>query len=97
MERVETRSDRESLADRGLTVVAVAGAVGGAIGGAVLGADIGTAFPLACGTLGTMLGSGSAAGGWCLLTRAWARVVTPSRVHHPIASVRTGTPAPHPG
>jgi hypothetical protein len=64
---------RESLVDSLLTIVAMVGAVGGAILGAALGAAVGTAFPLAWGTLGTMLGSGLAAGGWCLLAHFWAR------------------------
>ena len=55
----------ESLADRVLSFVAMAGSFGGALAGTVLGA--GTPFPIACGTLGTMLGSGSAAAAWCLL------------------------------
>lgn len=71
MSTVETRATvsgarEESFADRGLALVAMAGAVGGAITGAVLGTEAGVAFPVLCGALGTMLGSLTAAGGWCL-------------------------------
>jgi hypothetical protein len=69
---VPEQTSGESGADRVLTFAAMAGAVGGAVGGAALGAAAGTAFPIAWGTLGTMLGSGSAAAGWCLLVRLWA-------------------------
>ena len=69
---VEASSERgESLADRGLSLAAMSGAVGGALAGAVLGAEVGSAFPVLCGALGTMLGSGLAAGAWCLLTDLW--------------------------
>ena len=62
--RVEAKGEYgESLADRVLSLVAMAGAVGGAIGGAVVGAEVGTTFPTVYG----MLGSGLAVGGWCLL------------------------------
>jgi hypothetical protein len=105
MATVETRlahdpvdaAQGESLADRGLPLVAMVGAVGGAIGGAALGAEIGTAFPLAFGTLGTMLGSGAAAGGWCLLTRAWARLFTTNTIRHPIHSGPVAAPVPRLG
>ncbi len=72
MATVETRTAGvssardESFADRGLALVAMAGAVGGAVTGAVLGTEAGAAFPVLCGALGTVLGSLTAAGGWCL-------------------------------
>jgi hypothetical protein len=70
--RVEAPSERgEPLVDRVLSIVAMVGGAGGATAGVVLGAEADTAFPVACGTLGTMLGSGLAAGGWCLLVRLW--------------------------
>jgi hypothetical protein len=68
-----TRECDESLADRVLSLVAMVGAVSGAVGGTVLGVEADIAFPVACGTLGTMLGGGLAAGGWCLLDRLWTR------------------------
>jgi len=82
MTKVKSPSERgESLADRVLAFAAMAGAVGGAIGGAALGMEAGTAFPLVCGTLGTMLGSGLAAGGWCLLIRLWSVLSTGNETH----------------
>lgn len=71
--RAETASGGgESLADRLLTFVAMGGAVAGAVAGAGVGAEIGSAFPVACGGLGTMLGSGFAAGMWCLFADLWS-------------------------
>jgi uncharacterized membrane protein YebE (DUF533 family) len=76
MTEAKTTSERsESLADQVLAFAAMAGAMGGALAGTVLGAEVGTAFPVACGTLGTMLGSGSAAGVWYLLARLWTGLV----------------------
>jgi hypothetical protein len=73
MRTAETLNERgESLADQVLSFVAMAGAVGGAIAGAILGAEVGSAFPVLCGALGTMLGSGLAAGAWCLITDLWS-------------------------
>lgn len=56
----------EPLAERALTLAAMAGAVGGAIAGAALGTAAG-AMPELVGTLGVVLGSGFAAGAWSLL------------------------------
>lgn len=101
MEKVEMRladapAANESFADRMLALVAMAGAVIGGIGGTVLGADLGTAFPLAFGTLGTMIGSGAAAGGWCLLARAWEKLFTTNADHHPLPT-QVGAPVPRLG
>jgi hypothetical protein len=71
MLRGEVRKKGESLADWGLALTVMPGAVVGALVGAVLGSGAGTAVPLVCGTLGTMLGSGLAAGVWLLLVRVW--------------------------
>lgn len=72
MRAVEVSSERgESFADHALSLVAMTGAVGGALAGAALGADVGGAFPVLCGGVGTILGSGLAAGAWCLLTDLW--------------------------
>ncbi|MBN9123100.1 MAG: hypothetical protein J0I06_28830 [Planctomycetes bacterium] len=67
----EVEKGEESFADRVLSLVAMGGAVGGAVAGAALGSQIGSAFPVVCGGLGTMLGSGLIAGGWCLLVGLW--------------------------
>jgi hypothetical protein len=61
----------ESFGNWGLSLAAMSGAVAGAVGGMALGAEFGTAIPLVWGTLGTMLGSGLLAGGWCLLASLW--------------------------
>ncbi|MCI0702933.1 MAG: hypothetical protein L0241_17795 [Planctomycetia bacterium] len=58
---------QETLAERGLTLAAMGGAVCGALAGAGLGVEFGSAYPLLCGTLGTMLGSALTACGWSLL------------------------------
>lgn len=72
MATAETSNERgEPLADQVMPFVAMAGAVSGAIAGAVLGAEADSAFPVLCGALGTMLGSGLAAGAWCLFTDLW--------------------------
>lgn len=61
-----TSSDREeTLTDRLMAFTAMGGAVVGALAGTVLGTEAGGAFPAVCGALGTMLGSGLAAGAWC--------------------------------
>jgi hypothetical protein len=60
------RGGDESLADWTLALAALVGGVVGALGGAALGIEVGTRYPLVWGTLGTMLGSGFAIGGWCL-------------------------------
>jgi hypothetical protein len=92
MVAMESAPARETFADRVLTFAAMAGAVGGAIGGAVLGAEVGTAFPAVCGTLGTMIGSGATAGGWCLLAHLRAGPFTKRAVHHASAPPPRGAP-----
>ena len=62
----------ESLADRGLAPAGMGGGVAGAVAGAALGAAAGGFFPALCGMLGTVLGSGLAAFGWCLIARMGA-------------------------
>jgi hypothetical protein len=57
-EQPATTLYNESFGDVGLSFTAMSGAVAGAIGGAMLGAEIGSVFPVVCGALGTMLGSG---------------------------------------
>ena len=52
----------EPLAERLLTLAAMAGAVGGALAGATLGTENGAAFPVIWGGFGTMLGSALTAG-----------------------------------
>lgn len=71
--RAATLSVGESLADRLLTFVAVVGAVAGAVAGTVVGAGIGSELSVMCGALGAMLGSGFAAGAWCLLADLWGK------------------------
>jgi hypothetical protein len=89
---------KESLADRVLPFAAMLGAVGGAIGGTVLGFGVGTAFPIMCGALGTMLGSGLIGGGWCLLARACTSRSARSEAHHEQPDgVAIGHPAPSAG
>jgi hypothetical protein len=65
MEEVLNAGGR-SLADWTLALAAMVGGVVGALGGLALGSEAGTKNPLVWGTLGTMLGSGFAVGGWCL-------------------------------
>jgi hypothetical protein len=62
----------QSLGERALTLAAMAGAVGGAVGGAAWAADAGL-LAVVCGTLGTMFGSGLAAGAGVLVVRLWSR------------------------
>lgn len=62
----------ESLAERGLAPAGMGGALVGAVAGAALGAAAGSAFPVVCGMLGTMFGSGLAAVAWCRLARLGA-------------------------
>jgi hypothetical protein len=72
MTRCDVFSGRtQPLADRAFAAAAMAGAFGGAVGGVVLGAGAGTEFPLAWGTLGTMLGGGAAAGCWAAAAGLW--------------------------
>jgi hypothetical protein len=77
-----TTGPGESLADRWLALAAMGGAVGGALTGAVLGAEATSAYPVASGTLGTMLGSALVASGWWLLARWWEARVTGDRAGH---------------
>lgn len=95
---------RESFGEAALSFAAIVGAMGGAVGGAALGAEIGSVFPVVCGTLGTMLGSGLLAGLWCLLERAWPKrfAKSESEAHHDYehkhtSEVRVIRPAPHAG
>jgi hypothetical protein len=94
-----TSEGSESLTDRVLSFVAMAGAVVGAVAGSALGAEAGTAFPVACGTLGTMLGSGIAAGVCCILARLWTGPVAGRVSHLRNRAARSGavTPAPRAG
>jgi|GEM_PF-3705863 len=66
----------ELFSDRMLSIVAISGAIGGAVGGIMLGVEFETAFPIACGTLGTMLGGGLSASVWCLLDPFWSAPFT---------------------
>lgn len=79
------RPAAESLADRGLPFAGIAGAAAGAIAGAVAGVAAGTAFPELCGALGTMLGSGIAAVGWCGVAGLCERRANREREHLPVA------------
>ena len=97
-ERAPTSVQKEPLADRVLPFAAMLGAVGGAVGGTALGFGTGTAFPVLFGTLGTMLGSGLAGGGWCLLARVWAHLFTGSKTPHEQSDgITIGHPAPSAG
>lgn len=66
----------QSLAERLLTIMAMGGAVCGAIAGSALGAALGSEHACTCGTLGTMLGSGLAAGASQLILPVWVRIFT---------------------
>jgi hypothetical protein len=94
---IETKTAHEEpLADRVLSLAAMGGAVCGAVAGAALGAEIGTAFPIMCGALGTMLGSGLTAGGWCLLVGLWTGLSAGKHVRHrfdPVAEPQPVAPA----
>jgi hypothetical protein len=61
----------QSVADRVLAFAAMGGAVSGAIVGSSVAGDSYGFLAVLCGTLGTMLGSGIATGGCCLLARLW--------------------------
>lgn len=68
-----TKTTRPTVVEEyGLTAAAMGGAALGAIGGAVLGASLDGLLPVV-GTLGTMFGSGAAAGLWCLFAPLWSR------------------------
>ena len=56
-----------SFVERGLSVTAIGGAIVGAVAGTALGTEAGSAFTELWSTLGVMLGSGLAAGAWCLV------------------------------
>src|SRR5262245_5900036 len=90
-----TTLHNESFGEVGLSLAAMSGAVGGAIGGALLGAEIGSLFPVVCGVLGTMLGSGLAGGAWCLLESLWKTAPAHAETHPecvPAAEVSEITP-----
>lgn len=79
-----------SLADRVLTLTAMGGAVSGAVGGAVWAGDPGVLSVL-FGTLGTMFGSGLAAGAGVLAVRPWAHAA--AEVDHDRAETCDAAPA----
>jgi hypothetical protein len=72
----------ESFGEVGLSFAAICGAMGGSIGGSALGAEFSTAIPLLWGTLGTMLGSVLAAGGWWFLASTWTALGARKASHH---------------
>ena len=89
--RTTGATGREPFSDQVLSLAAMGGAVAGAFAGTVLGAEAGTTFPVACGTLGTMLGSGLTATGWCLLVRVWAALFAGGEAQHARPKVATST------
>jgi hypothetical protein len=64
----DTSGAREAVfAEHGLSLTAIGGAIAGAVAGTALGTEVGSAFTELWSTLGVMIGSGLAAGAWCLV------------------------------